>query len=109
MRDGAMSHTTDLNINFLIDKFQGRVISRPKRTPCGPNLNLFDSFVLEYFQDQLCCIEQESIPELQGAVEDDAATIPTQMPWDAAQNVRKRAQACLKASGGHLKHFVRSI
>ena len=67
----------------------------------------FHSFVWGYFQVQFCCIKHESIPELQQAVEDVAATIPTEMLWDAVQNLCKRAQAFLEASGGYLKHLVR--
>ena len=49
------------------------------------------------------------MPELLQAVEDVAATIPTEMLWDAVQNLCKRAQAFLEASGGYLKHIVRPI
>ena len=45
----------------------------------------------------------------QQAVKEVAATIPTKMLFDATQNVHKCAQACLEASGGYFKHFVRSI
>ena len=109
MQDGATSHTTNLNINFLIDKFRGRVISR--RSPLGhewppysPDLNPLDSFVWGYVEDQVRRIEPESIPELQRAVENVGATILTERMNDAAQNVRKHAQACLGASGGHFEH-----
>ena len=82
MQDGATSHTTDLNINFLIDKFQERVIPlliavREQMAALHPSSELyFHSFVWGYVQDQYCCIECKSIPELQRVVEDVAATIP---------------------------------
>ena len=47
--------------------------------------------------------------ELQQAVEEISATVQKKLLFDAAQNVHKCAQACLEASGGHFKHFVRSI
>ena len=46
-------------------------------------------------------IKPESILELQQAAKDIANTILAEMLRDAAQNVRKRAQACIDASGGH--------
>ena len=42
----------------------------------------------------------------QQAVTDVAATIPIEKLRNAAQNVRKRAKACIKAYGGHFKHFL---
>ena len=67
----------------------------------------FHSFLGGYVQDQVCCIKPALIPELQQAVEDVAATILMEMLRDAVQNLRKRAQAFLEASGGYLKHLVR--
>ena len=69
----------------------------------------FHSFVWGYVQGQFCCITYKLIPELQGAVEYVAATLPTEMLRNAVQNLRKFAQAFLEASGGYLKHIVRPI
>ena len=66
-------------------------------------------FVWGYVQDQVCCIKAEFIPELQRAVEDVAATILIEMLRDAVQNLRKRAQTFLEASGGLFKHPNRYI
>ena len=52
-------------------------------------------------------IQPESIAELRRAVEDVTRTIPEEMLRDAAQNVRKRAKACIEAPGGHFKHFLK--
>ena len=43
----------------------------------------FHSFVWGYMQDQFCCITHKLIPELQGAVEYVAATLPAEMLRDA--------------------------
>ena len=69
----------------------------------------FQSFVWVFVKYKICCIKHELIPELQRAVEDVSVTIPTDMLRDAIQNLRKRAQAFLKVSGGYLKYFVRPI
>ena len=112
MQDGATSHTTNLNLNFLTEKFCGRVISRQAQErhfwpPYSPDLNPLDFCIWGYVQDQVRRIQPESIAELQRAVEDVAGTIPEEMLRDAAQNVRKRAKACIEASGGHFKHFLK--
>ena len=52
-------------------------------------------------------IQQESIVELQGAVEDVAGATLEEILKDAAQNVRKLAKARNEASGGHDEHLVR--
>ena len=114
MQDGATSHTTDLihlNINILIKKLCGRVISH--WLPLGHNwppysldLNPFDSFVWEFIEDQVWHIQPELILRQQQAVMDVAATIPMEKLRDGAQNVRKRVKACIEASGGHFEHFL---
>jgi len=52
-------------------------------------------------------IQPESIAELQKAVEGFAGTIPEEMQIDATQNVRNRAQACIKASCSQFELFVK--
>ena len=105
MQDGATSHTTNLNLNFLTEKFCGRVISRQAQEGhfwplYSPDLNPLDFCVWGYVHDQVKRIQP-------GAVKDVAGTIPEEMLRDAAQNVRKRAKACIEASGGHFKHFLK--
>ena len=51
-------------------------------------------------------IQQESIVEPQGTVEDVAGATLEEILKDAAQNVRKLAKARNEASGGHDKHLV---
>ena len=93
MQDGATSHTTNLNLNFLTEKFCGRVIFCRAQEghfwpPYSPDLNPLNFCVWGYVQDQVRRIQP-------GAVEDVAGTIPEEMLRDAAQNVRKRMHACM--------------
>ena len=39
-------------------------------------------------------------------MEDIAGTIPEEIQRDKAQNVRKRAKACIEASGGRIELLV---
>ena len=45
--------------------------------------------------------------KLQQAVEDVGGMIPCKMLRSTAQNVRKRAKACIEASGGHIELLVK--
>ena len=110
MQDGATSHATDANINFLLEKFRGRVISRRSERLWPsylPDINPLDFFVWGYFQAAVQRIKPSNVEELRAAVEDVAATVPEEMIRDAAQNVVKRCKACLKASGGHFEYFFK--
>jgi hypothetical protein len=56
MQDGATSHTTNLNIDFLVEKFCGQLISRQSQTghfwpTYSPNLNPLDFCVWGFIQD----------------------------------------------------------
>ena len=98
-------------MNFLIKKFCGRVISCQSPLghnwpPYSPDLNPLDSFVWGFIEGRVRRIQPESIPELQQAAEDIAATILMEMLRNASQNVRKCANARIKASGGHLENFL---
>jgi hypothetical protein len=48
MQDGASSHTTKANLEFLLSKFQGRVISNKTNIiwpPKSPDMNPLDFFL----------------------------------------------------------------
>ena len=62
----------------------------------------FHSFVWGYVQEQFCHIKHESIPELQQAVEDVAATIPTK---NAVGRSSEFVQACPGVPGGVWRLF----
>ena len=49
---------------------------------------------------------RKTIEKLMDAVVDIAETIPEEMLRNAAANARVRADACLRASGGHFEHFL---
>ena len=112
MQDGATSHTTAVNLAFLLDKFRGRVISRRSEhfwPPYSPDLNPLDFFVWGYLEAQVKRIKPTSVEELRAAVEDVARTVPEEMIRDAAKNVIKRCKACIAASGGHFEYFLKSM
>ena len=109
MQDGASSHVTNANLNFLVGKFRGRVISRRSEQmwpPYSPCLNPMDFCIWGYMQDQVRRIEPSTMQELKDAVEDVAQTIPEEIIRAAASNLRKRCQACIEADGGHFEFLL---
>ena len=76
--------------------------------PYSPDLNPLDFCVWGYVQDQVRRIQPESIAELQRAVEDVAGTMPEEMLRDAAQNVRKRAKACIEATSSTSSNYPKN-
>ena len=63
----------------------------------------FDSFVWVLIEDQVRRIQLELIPEQQEAVQRRRCAKKLR---NAAQNVLKRAKACMEASGGHFEHYL---
>ena len=108
MQDGATSHATDANINFLLEKFRGRVISRRSERLWPsylPDINPLDFFVWGYFQAAVQRIKPSNVEELRAAVEDVAATVPEEMIRDAAQNVVKRLHGLPQSFRGPFQIF----
>ena len=108
MQDGATSHTTNLNINFLNDKFQERMVFlliavRTQMAALQTKYELsFHSFVWGFVQDQFCRIEHESIPELQQAVQDVVDDYPDR---NAVGRSSEFVQACPGVLGGVWRLF----
>ena len=112
MQDGATSHTTLAVLNFLLDKFGGRVISRRSEIiwpPYSPDLNVLDYFFWSYAMMHVRRRKPTTIDELKETVEDVARTIPEEMIREAVANIRKRCRACEAASGDHFESFLKQF
>ena len=111
-QDGATSHTANVVLDFVKEKFRGRVISRRSEIgwpPYSPDLNPLDYFLWGYVESQVRRVKPATIDELKTAVEDVVRTVPEEMVRAAAANMRKRCRACLAASGGHFEYFLNSM
>ena len=107
-QDGATSHCTDVVLNFLEEKFRGRIISRRSEVswpPYSPDFNPCDFFLWGWVESQVRRVKPASIDDLKAAVEDIIAAMPEEYVRAAAANVRKRCEARLLADGGHFEHF----
>ena len=67
----------------------------------------FDKPSLESFLAGIKAHSARGSCKLQQAVEDVGGMIPCEMLRSTAQNVRKRAKACIVASGGHIELLVK--
>ena len=111
-QDSATSHTTNNVLDFVKEKFRGRVISRRSEVPWppySPDMNPLDFFLWGFVLDQVKRIKPTTIDELKIAVEGVVSTVPEEMVRAAAANLRKRCEACLAASGGHFEYFLKSM
>ena len=95
---------------FLLEKFQGRVISRGA-TIAWPahaqDLNPLDFHFWGENQQQVYREQPESIESLIRCVKSFAATFETPTIERVAANVLKRAKMCLDAKGGHFHHLLK--
>ena len=110
MQDGAPPHCTTLAKEFLIEKFQGRVISRgtPITWPAhSPDLNPLDFYFWGEAQQEVYREQPESIESLVQCVKRFAETREASTIERVAENVLKRAKMCLEANGGHFQHLLK--
>ena len=111
-QDGATSHTAEDVIEFLMDKFRGRLISR--RSPIdwpaySPDMNPLDYHFWAYAMMHVRRVKPQTIDELKEVVEDVARTIPEEMVRKTVANIRKRCRACIMADGDHFEAFLKKI
>lgn len=110
MQDGAPPHCTNDVKEFLLNKFQNRVISRGTSIiwPAhSPDLNPLDFHFWGEAQRKVCYQHPEDINSLIEFVKDFAAGYDKTTLRRVAQNVLKRARLCLSANGGHFQHLLK--
>ena len=93
MRDGTPPHCTNAALQFLKEKFRGRVISRSSEIiwPVhSPDLNPLDFWFWGYVESQLISKNPRTINEMKGAVEGSVSNIPPDMVRRAVANVTQR-------------------
>ena len=109
MQDGAPAHCTNEAKTFLLEKFQGRVISRgtDRAWPAhSPDLNPLDFHFWSAAQRQVYRSKPENIDGLVQVVRDFAANYDQTTIKRVSANVLKRARICLRADGGHFQHLL---
>ena len=96
--------------DFLIEKFQDRVISRgtPIIWPAHyPDLNPLEIHFWGLAQQQVYQEHSETIESMIDCVKSFAARYDSSVIERVAANVVKRAKLCLDANGGHFQHLLK--
>ena len=106
-QDGATCHTTANNLDFLREKFRGRLISNKAEVtwpPNSPDLNPLDFFLWGYVMQHVYRIKPSSISDLKTIVEDFIASIDPDLIKKACASARKRFQMMKIENGGRFEH-----
>jgi hypothetical protein len=108
-QDGAPCHCTTANVNFLSDKFNGRVISRRSPFPWpahSPDLSPLDYWLWNELEQEVVTKKPNDIQELRAVVEQAANNISTADVRNAVASFKKRVELCKKNLGGHIESEV---
>ena len=107
MQDGATCHTSQNNLSFLLDKFDGRVISNKTDViwpPNSPDLNPLDFFFWGYVQQEVYRVKPATINDLKIVVEDFIAGIDKEIIKKSCVSARKRFEMMRKEGGRRFEH-----
>ena len=109
MQDGAPPHCTNESLEFLNEKFRGRVISRRTQNPWpahSPDLNPLDFHFWAAAQSQVYKEKPDSMESLIQCVQTFAEGYTQETIKNVCKNVLKRASLCLELGGGHFQHLL---
>ena len=110
MQDGAPPHCTNLSKQFLLEKFNHRVISRgtPVAWPAhSPDLNPLDFHFWGVAQQHIYREQPDNIEALIQCVSAFAATYDSGTIRKVSENVLKRAKQCSDVNGDHFQHLLK--
>ena len=109
MQDGAPVHCTRKTLDFVEDKFGGRVISRKSDIswpPYSPDLNPHDYFLGGYAMAEVWRQKPETMEQLKQVIEEMAASMSRGLIRNSVANLRKRVDKCLEVGGGHFEFLL---
>ena len=109
MQDGAPVHVSNAVIDFLNQKFAGRVITRRGDHPWpsySPDLNPLDTFFWGFANAEVWRRKPESLDELRVIVEEVAATLSGEIIRSVMANFRKRCEVCIEMGGSYFEYAL---
>ena len=101
-QDGARPHTCKTVLDFLREKFHGRILSNLTDRiwpPYSPDLNPLDYFFWGYANKKVFEKQPKSINELRQVIEDTANNMDSKMLHKVVENFMKIAVTCVKYGG----------
>ena len=115
-QDGAPSHTSKISMAFLQKIFGNRIISRqikgceisgvPEWPPHSPDLNPLDYTFWGQAMQKVWETKPSTINELKTTVESFFENLSQDFIKKCVENLKKRAQKCVKQKGGHFEHLL---
>lgn len=108
-QDGATCHTARETMDFLREKFPGRIISRNgdwNWPPRSCDLSPCDFFLWGHVKSRVYANNPRRIPELKAEIRRVIGEIEPQLCAQVIENFVKRARACQQNRGGHLFDIV---
>ena len=111
MQDGASSHTTNANLEFLLSKFQGRVISNKTNIiwpPKSPDMNPLDFFLWGHSMSHIYRCQPRTLTDLKDMVGDFCQELDPDLVKKVCRSVFTRAKICIQQKGGHFEHIKKS-
>ena len=109
MQDGATCHTIAENLEFLNEKFGGRVILNKTDIPWpanSPDLNPLDFFFWGHAMNHVYRVKPGSIEDLKSIVNDFAKCMNSSLIKEVCGSARGRFMKVREADGGHFEHLI---
>ena len=105
-QDGAPCHCSNKCLEYLQEKFNGRIISR--RTDIfwpahSPDLSPLDYWFWGIMEEHIARQQPETLAQLKMVVEEHAAAMDPVQVRLAVENIRKRISLCAANNGGHFE------
>ena len=103
MQDGAPAHTSRMAMEWLENRFPGRLISNKSDfiwPPRSPDLNPLDFFLWGYMKEQIHRAQPGSIAEVKQLIENFMASITEDLLQRVTGQFVSRIRRCIEANGG---------
>ena len=109
-QDGARAHTAKACLDFLQQKFPGRVISDRLEfewPPFSPNLNILDYWFWNEAERAVLKKKPSTLDDLKIVVEDVARNMSEDVIYRVADHFALRCKMCVESRGGHFEHLLK--
>jgi hypothetical protein len=108
-QDGATAHTARNSMAVLRGMFPEHVISRfgdVEWPPRSPDLSACDFFLWGCLKGKVYAHRPHTLQQLKDYIREEIRVIPVNMLRKVVDNVRQRAEMCVKCNGAHLSDII---
>jgi transposase len=102
-QDNAPAHTSRATKPHLQNFFESKVWKYPPRSP---DLTPLDFYLWGHLKELVYRKNPQTIPELKQSIITAIQEIPQETIKRVFNNMKKRAEACISANGGHFEHIL---